>query len=201
MPPVAVCGSKRTEDGKPCRTPVTRRGKRCRAHTWFGLLFSKPTPVLPRQTPRAQRTPMRAATRTEGVRIATEQWQAIVAARARLVIPADTWQALTTADASSTCTRFAQLAAADDAATRAQAPGPVALEVTRHIAQRHDDLGTDDLLPRSLRVLGVYLCAAEGRDLGDCRCLRDLIDDHGLAEAKHVLQGAMSDLAASGPTR
>ncbi|WP_092782113.1 hypothetical protein [Actinokineospora terrae] len=199
---MAVCGSTKTDDGEPCVAPVSRRGKRCRAHTWLGLLFAKPAPpVVPRQTTRAPRTPMRAATRTEGVRIATEQWQAIVAARARLAIPPDTWQALTGSDASSTCTRFAQLAATDDAATRAQAPGPVALQVTRHLAQRHRDLGTDDLLPRSLHVLGVYLCATEARDLGDCRCLRDLIDDHGLAEAKRILQAAMSDLAATGPTR
>ncbi|WP_253887299.1 hypothetical protein [Actinokineospora diospyrosa] len=193
---MAHCNSTKTWNGEPCPNEVSRRGKRCREHTLFGLLFRSPKPVLPRQTPRAARTPMRAATRLEGVRIATEQWQSIVAAQAQLAIPAEAWQSLTEADAPSTCTRFAQLAALDS--PQGHSVGPIAPQVAAHLATRLAALGTPEHLPQSLQVLGVYLCATQNRDLGDCRCLRDLIQENGLATAKRILQNAMSDLSPTG---
>lgn len=42
---------------------------------------------------------------------------------------------------------------------------------------------------RALRVLGVYICVPFD-DLGDCPCLKDLIDELGRKEAKKILQRA-----------
>ena len=44
---------------------------------------------------------------------------------------------------------------------------------------------------RNLRVLGVYLCAVKGRNLGTCPCAVALAADPGDALARHVIGSAL----------
>ncbi|GLZ37485.1 hypothetical protein Acsp05_11100 [Actinokineospora sp. NBRC 105648] len=205
-----MCGSTRTWNGKRCRNPVSGRGRRCHQHTCLALFFRKarPDPVVPPQTPRTPPQPMRLATRTEGLRIATRDWRTAVADGARTAVDPETWTALLAADPATTCTRFAQLArtlADGDRQLIARlldpvvSPGVVARvvagQVTRRLFEVTSGAAHVELVVSALRVLGVYVCATGDRDLADCRCLRDMIDDKGLAVTKRALQEGLSVLA------
>ncbi|PPK67985.1 hypothetical protein CLV40_106217 [Actinokineospora auranticolor] len=158
---------------------------------------------------------MRAATRTEGGRIATPHWQAAIATRARFAVDDDTWTALLSAEPAAACTRFAQLArslaSADDQSrellerlldTAVPGNAAVARTVAGQITRRLTEVGagTPDTthLITTLRVLGVHVCATAPRDLADCRCLRDMIDEDGLTATKRALQDGLSILASTG---
>ncbi len=165
------------------------------------MLFRSPSLPVPRQVPRTALTTMRGATRIAGLRIATPEWQLVLADRARSAIAPDTWSRLVAMDAASTCTRFAQLAdprAGDvlDGLLTDLSPAPP-VQAATDLANRLRALDAVDHVAQVLQVLGVYLCAAGGRDLGDCRCLRDLITDNGLAEAKRILRDGLSELAST----
>ncbi|WP_018684342.1 hypothetical protein [Actinokineospora enzanensis] len=150
---------------------------------------------------------MRSATRTAGLRIATRDWRTAVSTQARSAVDGETWTALVTGDPAAACTRFAQLANSlldeelgqelvDRLLDQAAGDGAVARAVAGQVTRRLAEVGAAqaDIVADSLRVLGVHTCAIRDRDLADCRCLRDLIEAHGLAATKQKLQDGLSAL-------
>jgi hypothetical protein len=47
---------------------------------------------------------------------------------------------------------------------------------------------------RSIRVLGIYICAIAGRNLKNCRCRQELFKDELPGEVEHIIKDALAQI-------
>ncbi|MGQ0842466.1 hypothetical protein [Actinokineospora sp.] len=194
---------------------MAKRGSVCARHRCWALFWRRdPTTTTRRQRTSAGpgRRPPAGSAHQVGLSVANAVWQRTITRRASYAVDAATWSALCAADAAKTCAVFARLArdlgTAQDqaqaltqrllgAATKTNAT--VARIVAEQVTKRLFEVAGPHLsgVVNSLRVLGLFVCVGAGRDPGDCRCLKDMLAEHGKDEVKSMLKDGLAELIGS----
>jgi hypothetical protein len=144
----------------------------------------------------------------------TPRWQQRVEHSARRAIDDATWSAFSTGDAARACKVLAAIARrlqrgqrqATEALTELlsgaiRSDTIIAKRVAGLIADKIVGAGAAavhiPVIIRSVRVLGVYVCAAAGRDMTRCRCFQDLFKDETRAEAEKIIKDGLNEMAGA----
>lgn len=196
------CGSTHTWSGKPCRNEVTERGVTCWRHTLLARLFRKGPPERkPRQAKNRSTSTNRSQQQRQhdheyhsaavvGRRVNTAFWRRRIAKRALRAVDRSTWTLFTHSDAATSCRTLAKIVQQiEDAKQEVQKQlAKLAISAMRNnsaVARRVADAVAKKIvntvgvkviiIVRSLRIVGVWVCAEAGRDLGRCVCLQALL--------------------------
>jgi hypothetical protein len=214
------CGSTYTRTSKPCKRRVKHSGNNCWQHTFWALLFRQGSPE-PR--PSAARSSAKASGRDDGSdhehrtaakvgkRVNTVFWRRRVSKHAQRAVDHSTWVIFTNSDAAASCKTLASIAQQIDNAkheveNQLAKLAVVAMRNNSVIAKKVADAVAKKIVStvglkvviivRSLRVLGVFVCAQAGRDLGKCRCLRALLKAEAPRIVKQQLRTGLKEIAA-----